>query len=122
MEWDLLISNFEGPKTIALVRENVERNSSVSSSHYVGTLKVGLKKAFELKRKNRQPPGVMLRCPIRACPRYDDHFPYAIVGRGLICGMCLSQNRSSSYLQCVGCGYTRHGVHATCEGCRKDFL
>ena len=107
---------------MALVRENVERISSVSSSLCVGTLKIGLKKAFELKRKNRQPPGVMLRCPVRTCRRYDDHFLYAYVGVGEICNVCLVERREISYLQCVGCGYTRKGVHATCEGCKENFL
>ena len=106
---------------MALVRENVERISSVSSSLCVGTLKVGLTKAFELKRKNRQPPGVMLRCPVRTCRRYDDHFLYAYVGMGVICDVCVHHGQAS-YLQCVGCGYTRTGVQATCEGCKKNFL
>ncbi|KAF9641851.1 hypothetical protein BDM02DRAFT_3133524, partial [Thelephora ganbajun] len=55
---ELLISNFRDQKTIRLVKENIGHITDGSSSYCGGALKLGLKKAFELKKKKRQPPVV----------------------------------------------------------------
>lgn len=44
MQCELLISSFQNPKAIALVKENIGHISDGSSSHCPGALKLGLKK------------------------------------------------------------------------------
>ena len=55
LQCGLLVSSFRDQKTITRVKENIGRISDGSSSHCAGALKLGLKKAFELKKK-RHPP------------------------------------------------------------------
>ena len=57
MQWDLLTPNLREPERLALVKENVGLISSGFSPSCAGTLKLGLKKAFELKKKKKEPPG-----------------------------------------------------------------
>ncbi|KAF9643565.1 hypothetical protein BDM02DRAFT_3132344 [Thelephora ganbajun] len=57
MQCELLVSSFKGPRAVALVKENIGRISDGSSSQCGNALKLGLKKAFELKRKKRQSSG-----------------------------------------------------------------
>ena len=56
LQCGLLVSSFRDQNTIARMKENIGRISDGSSSHCAGALKLGLKKAFELKKKKRQPP------------------------------------------------------------------
>ena len=120
IQWDLVIPNFKDPKTIALVRGKVEDASFGSSSHRAGVLNVALKKAFEFKRKNREPPGVLLRCSATYCTGYNNPFPYATVAAKLYCQLC--QWRGYCYFQCTGCGANRAGVYASCRSCRRKFV
>jgi len=119
MECELLISNFNDPKTIALVKENIGHISDGSSSHCAGVLKLGLKKAFELKKKKRQPPGVKLRCIFYSgCAWYGKDIPYSSVGSRLPC-----PDPTCGYMmQCAGCGYQRDGAYASCQSCGKMFI
>lgn len=124
MQCELLVSNFSDPKTIALVKENIGRIYDGSSPHCAGVLKLGLKKAFELKKQKRQPPGVLLRCTYTACAWYNNHATYAAAGSNVYayCQNCLNHGWGGRYLCCVGCGYTRNGVYASCPSCGKKFL
>ena len=113
MECDLLISNFKNAKTIDLVNENIGRISGGSSSHSASALKLGLKKAFDLKK---QPPvtGVnLLRCSNSYCTWYRNPRSYSSVNtsNGLTCNNC------NYHLQCAGCGYNRTGQYRTCQSC-----
>ena len=58
MEWqcELLVSSSRGANTIAGVKQNIGHMSDGSSSHCAGALKLGLKKAFELKKKWKGQP------------------------------------------------------------------
>ena len=51
MQCELLVSNWRDPKTIARMKENLERISHGSSPHTGGALNFGLEKAFEVKRR-----------------------------------------------------------------------
>ena len=73
MRWDLLIANLKEPETIALVREKIEHISSGSSPHHASALKVGLKEAFELKKKREHFPVCGCNVPITSA-----HFIRAI--------------------------------------------
>ena len=120
VQCELFISSFKDPKTSARVREIVGDISDGSSPHCAGALKLGLKKAFELKKKNRPPPGVLLRCPYASCLWYEDPPTYASVGSNIYCPNCrYSGNR---YLQCSGCGYNRTARYPSCQSCLKRFL
>ena len=121
MECELLTSNFKDPKTITLVKENIGHISDGSSSHRTGALKLGLKKAFELKKQKRQPPGALLQC---TGPKYGYYcewgntpVSYSSVGSGIHCSYC-----SNCYLQCVSCGYDRTSSYASCQKCGKKFI
>ena len=121
MECELLTSNFKDPKTIPLVKENIGRISDGSSSHRTGALKLGLKKAFELKKQKRQPPGVLLRC---TGPNYgydcewaNTPVSYSSVGSEIYCPNC-----GSYYMQCSDCGYERTSNYASCQSCGKGFI
>ena len=121
MECELLTSNFKDPKTIALVKENIGHISDGSSSHRTGALKLGLKKAFELKKQKRQSPGVLLQC---TGPKYGYDCKWGnitvsylrSIGSSIYCPNC-----NNYYMQCVGCGYERTGDYASCQSCRKRF-
>jgi len=116
MECELLISNIRDPKTVARVKENIERSSDGSSSHRAGALKLGLRKAFELKKQKKQPLGVLLQCGSSRCALYDNPVPRSSVGSNSICPTC-----SIYYMVCVGCRHTRTGDYASCQGCGKNF-
>lgn len=122
MQWDLLITNFKDPKMIALVKEIVGQISSGSSSHCAGTLKLGLKKAFELKKKKKWSRGVLLRCPYSSCLRRSLHISASSTGaNGFCCQLCLSRGLGSRFLQCAGCGYDRTGNYRSCQRCGERF-
>jgi len=118
---ELLISNFKNPKTIALVEENIRRISDGSASHCAGALKLGLKKAFELKKQKRQPPGVLLRCPRNGCAWFNGSISYSTVGSNIYCPNC-RYSYGNCYLQCTGCSNNRTGNYTSCQSCRKRFL
>jgi len=119
MQWDLLIPNLKDPERFARVQENVGLVSSGSSSHCASTLKLGLKKAFELKKKKREPPGVMLRCSNPICRWRYVHLLYA---SSVACLLCTGVGRGDYYLQCTGCGCNRTGNRPSCQGCGKMFV
>ena len=116
MQSELLISNFKDPKTIRLAKENIGRVSDGSSSHSGGAMKLGLKKAFELKKQQRK-LGALLRCSNASCAWYSNPVSYTSVPANAICGNC-----GSHYMQCVGCNYQRNGNYTSCQSCGKNFL
>jgi len=123
MQCALLMSNFQDPKTIALVKENIGHISDGSSSYCAGALKLGLKKAFELKKQKRQPPGVLLRCPYSPCAWYTNPVSYSSVGpSNAYCRNCHNSGWGTRYLQCAGCGHNRTSHYTSCQSCGKNFL
>ena len=119
MECELLTSTYTDPGTIALVKENIGHISDGSSSHCASALKLGLKKAFELKRQKRF---VMLRCPRGGCARNTTPVSYSEIGGNVYCTNC-QHNYGSYYMQCVGCSYNRtSGSYVSCQNCGKKFL
>jgi len=122
MQFDLLISNSKNPKTIALVKENIGHISDGSLSHCAESLKLGLKKAFDLKKQKRQPPGVKLRCSYSSCAWYNSHPPYSSIGSATYCQQCINRGWGHYYFQCVGCGYSRNSNYTSCQSCRKNFI
>lgn len=122
MECELLFSNLKDPKIIALVKENIRRISDGSSPHCAGALRLVLKKAFELKKQQRQPPGVLLRCAYISCTSYSNHVSYSSVGPNNYCQNCLNYRYGYRYLQCAGCGHDRTSNYASCRGCGKRFI
>jgi len=124
MECELLVSSFKDPKTIAGVKESIERSSDGSSSHRAGALKLGLRKAFELKKQKRQPPappGVLLRCGNSACEWYKNPVPLSSVGSDVVCQI-RHINGLAYYMQCAGCGVSRAGNYTSCRGCGGNFV
>ena len=124
-QWDLLIANFKDPKTVALVRDRVDDISPGSSFHRASVLKIALKKAFELKKKKRQPPGVLLRCSNSNCTRYRNHVSCSKVGLALTCSLYHHPHPwgipVSYYFQCVSCGSNRTGNYKSCKECGVRF-
>ncbi|KAF9650022.1 hypothetical protein BDM02DRAFT_1690958 [Thelephora ganbajun] len=121
MQCELLISNFRDLKTIGLVKENIGHISDGSSSHCGGALKLGLKKAFELKKKKRQPPGVLLRCANHSCAWHNNPVSCSSVGSNTYCPNC-SCRPYNYYLQCVGCEYERTSSYTSCQSCGRKFI
>ena len=132
MQCNVLIPNLKNPKTLALVKENIERISKGSSSHCFGALNLILEKAFEPKPepepepepKKPDPVGVKLRCSYTSCQWYNNHLSYSSVGLMVVyCQMCLHNGWGNRYLQCVGCGYNRTGAQfTTCQNCMQLFV
>jgi hypothetical protein len=119
MECELLISSFKNPKTVDLVNENIGRIADGSSSHSANALKLGLKKAFDLKK---QPPGVKLRCSYTSCTSYRNHVTMSSIGINVVyCPTCQSRGYYNHYLQCASCGYNRTGGYASCQSCGVKF-
>ena len=121
MECDLLVSNFRDPKTIALVKDNIERVSDGSLSHCADSLKLGLKKAFDLKKQKRQPPGVKLRCNYSSCTWYNNYVSYSSVGSNVYCTMCSRNGWGNRYFQCTSCWQNRTSNYTSCQYCGKRF-
>ena len=120
MQCELLISSFQDPKTIAGVKESIGRSSDGSSSHRAGALKLGLRKAIELKKQKRQPPaplGVLLRCGWYHCGWHDNPVPYSSVESETYCPNCRNE-----YMLCADCGYERTSSYTSCGGCGRDFI
>ena len=115
MECELLVSNFKDPKTIGLVKENIRHFADGSSAHCADALKLGLKKAFKLKK----PSGVQLRCPNSSynCAWANTPVSYSSVGSNTYCPNC-----GNYYMRCVGCGHDRTSNYTSCQGCRKRFI
>ena len=67
IQCDRLISDFKGPKTIALVREKIRQIPDGSLSHCARALNLVFQKAFELRKKRRHPPWAKLRCSNPGC-------------------------------------------------------
>ena len=129
MQCNLLISDFKNPTTIALMQENIGHISDGSSSHCASALKLGFKKAFEVKKRES---GVLLRCSNYNCGWYSNPVSYSSVGSNIYCTQCSSNynnynynygyNNNRYYMQCVGCGYQRTSQYASCQSCGKKFL
>lgn len=115
MECQLLISNFKDPKTIGLVKARIRNISDGSSSHCAGVLKLGLKKASELKKQNR---GMLLRCPRSGCARNTTPVSLSANGSNIYCPNC---GYGNYYMQCTGCSYARTSNYTSCQSCRKRF-
>jgi len=124
---DLLISKYQNPKTITLVKENIDRISDGSSSHCAHALNLGLWKALELKKKKRQPPppppGVQLKCSYSSCRRgwYTTPVPYSEIGANVYCPGCVGYY-GSYYMLCSGCNYQRTSSYTSCQSCGKNFV
>ena len=120
MQSDLLISSFKNPKMITLVKENIGQASNGSSPHGALALKLGFKKAFEIKKRGR---GVRLRCSNANCEWSKNPVSYSSVGSNARCPNCSPGcNCCAIYLQCAGCGYQRTSTYVSCQGCGMKFL
>ena len=120
MQCDLLTSNFKDWKAMSPIKKSIERiqQSGGSLSHCGGLLKLGLRKAFELKKQRRNPPGVKLRCAYSGCQMYDTTISYSSArSNGLCPGPYINH-----WLDCAGCGSERVGDHASCVSCGKTFV
>ena len=123
MECEYLISNCKNPKTIALVKENIERISKGSSSHCVGALNLVLEKAFKHTPQKPTPKGVKLRCSYSSCQWYKNHLSFGSIGLKVIyCQMCINSGMGNYYLQCVGCNYNRTSEYTECQKCKQTFV
>ncbi|KAF9785423.1 hypothetical protein BJ322DRAFT_829574 [Thelephora terrestris] len=114
MQCDLLVADLKNPKTMALVKKNLEHISEGSSSHCAGAVDLMLQKAFESKKQSK---GVKLRCAYRHCWLRENPVSYSSVGSRTLCLHC-----EDEYMECVGCGRRRDGDYSSCQGCRKMFI
>ena len=112
MQCDLLMSNSRDPNTITLVKENIGHVFDGSLPHCADSLKLGLKKAFDLKRQERRP----LRCSNVHCVGHNNHISCSSVAANSCCVCC------GHWMQCVACGYNRCGNYTSCQTCGKRFL
>ena len=122
VQWDLLVAKPNHPGMVALVRDKIEDISPGSSSHRAGVLKVALKKGFELKKKKREPPGVLLQCPnIYECARLVSR---SEIGDYLYCTVCSFSEPAfvRYFFNCSSCGFKRAGHYVTCQNCGVRFL
>jgi len=114
---DLLVSNFRDPKTITLMKENIGHIFDGSLSHCADTLKLGLKKAVNLKK---QRDGVKLKCSggPRVCPQRYEPVSYLSLDSKIRCTGCGRSDR----MTCAGCQFRRTDGCISCRGCGKWFL
>ena len=121
MQCELLVSNFKDPKTIAHMKENIRRISNGSSSHCTRALKLGFKKALDLKKKGNC---VSLQCSYTGCAWYAGGVLYSGLTARFdpYCQTCRGRAGWKHYLQCVGCKSLRTISCASCQSCGKRFL
>ena len=124
-QWDIVIANLKDPKTITLLKENIEDFSSGSSPYRADVLRRGLRKAFELKKKKAPAPvlpEVRLRCSNSGCEWHRTQmWRLEDIGTALFCHLCPGRGRGNGYYQCTGCGFNRTGNYASCQGCGAMF-
>ena len=118
MECELLISNFKDQKTIGIMKEKIRHISDGSSTHCACALKLGFKKAIELKKRGK---GVLLRCSRGGCARNTTPVSYSANGSNTYCQNC-QYNYGNYYMQCTGCSYSRTSNYTSCQSCGKKFL
>jgi hypothetical protein len=126
MECEILISSCKNPKTVDLVNENIRRIADGSSPHSANALKLGMEKAFDLKKpppivKPLPPPGVKLRCSWSGCSGYNNHISITSVRTNYYCCQVCQPRGYSYWLQCVNCGVNRGGNYASCQSCGMRF-
>jgi len=123
MQCDLLTSDFRDPTTITLMQENIGRISNGSSSHYASALKLGFKKAFQLKKRDIS---VLLQCSNDNCGWHSNPVTHSSVGSNIFCPKCSNNAYGypvvSYHMKCAGCGYKRTGDHTSCQSCRRKFM
>ena len=122
MQCDLLISDFRDSTTITLMQENIGRISNESSSHYASALKLGFKKAFELKKRDIC---VLLQCSNGNCGWHSNPVPYSSVGLNILCPECSGNAygyRDRYHMKCAGCGYQRTSNYTSCQSCGRKFM
>ena len=112
---DLLVSNFRDPKTIALMEENIYHIFDGSLSHCADALKLGLRKALNLKKQRNS---VKLRCSWKKCSLHSNPVSYSSVGSNIYCPRC----KDGEQMQCVGCGRKMTDDYTSCQGCGKWFV
>ena len=124
-QWDIVIANLKDPKTIALLKENIEDFSSGSSPYRADVLRRGLRKAFELKKKKAPAPvlsEVRLRCSNSGCAWHSTQkWRLVDIGTAIFCHLCPGHGRGNSYYQCTDCGSNRTDNYASCQGCGVMF-
>ena len=125
-QWDLIMANFKDHKTASLVRENIEDISSGSSPYRADALRLGFKKAFELKKKKSRapvPPEVLLRCSNSDCQWHNVQMQRSAMRSDHLCHLCVAYRRPGAhYYQCTGCGFDRTGNYESCQGCGAKFV
>ena len=124
MQWDLLVAKPNNPGIVALIRDKIEDSISPwSSSHRAGVLKVALKKAIELKKKKKEPPGVLLRCSnLYDCTRYYNQVSLSEIGMNPFCSCSGPGTPFVYWFECSSCGFTRQGDYTACQNCGGRFL
>ena len=118
MQCDLLMTKSRDPRTITLVKGNIGHIFDGSLPHCADSLKLGLKKAFDLKKKERQPPGVGIRCTNGGCGWYNNPPSYPSIVGNVYCQCCGYRY----YFMCTGCGNARTVNCASCQHCGKRFI
>ena len=114
LECDLLTTKFRDPKTVVLVREKIGGIFDGSLSHRAGTLKLGLEKAFEVKK---QKVYSQLQCPNHSCARHGNPVSYSSIGSSTRCPNC-----RQFHMRCTACGHDRLGTYMSCKKCGKKFI
>lgn len=111
MECEIFISNLKNPELVSPVDESIRCISDGTSPHRAGALKLGLKKAVELKKQSMD---ALLRCRVASCAWNKNPVSYSAVGSGsrcqichrygMMCAVCGEQRTNSSPTLYVGCG------------------
>ena len=120
MESELFILNLRDPKLAGMMKGDNGRVADGSPSHFAGALKLGLKKAIELKRRSK---GVLLQCPGCGGKAYFNSNWYTPDESGPFCTNCPSSwNRTR-----MECGFCRNsgmvGDYASCQNnCRSVMV
>ena len=113
IQCDRLISDFKGPKTIALVREKIRQIPDGSLSHCASALNLVFQKAFELRKKRRHPPWAKLRCSNPGCSWIKTPSRSRLLRQILPIVLVAGLGATN------GCGYNGTGNYASCQGCGK---
>jgi hypothetical protein len=131
MQCDLLTSNFKNPKTTALMQETIGQISDGSSPYCASVLKLGFKKAFEVKKRESV---VLLRCSNTNCGWHNNPVAYSSVGANVYCPSCSNNgynnynnynygyNQPRYYMQCADCRYQRTSNFTSCQSCGRRFV
>ena len=113
-----MILNLKDPQLIGMMSGDIGRVADGTPSHFASALKLGLKKAIELKRRSK---GILLHCSECGSQLYFKSDWYRTnYESGPPCPSCLgSWSEAYNVMECDFCRQGVIGGYISCQNCKR---